>query len=271
LGGLPAFIIEETMKTAQDIIDNSGYPLQIHIENWIRDTSNQHRWRVLAKEHRWINALTNDEGFIDLILERSGYNLRIVVECKRISGNWIFLLPTEQTNQKRDTRVLSFDLQAFKFLWSKTALDPMSNIANFCIMETEGKKDSRTLEKLSGELLLSLEYLALEESGLIIEWSKDLQRSPGKMVYIPIIVTTANLQVATFDPSNFDRNKGKIIGDCSPSPVEYIRFQKNLATNIEYEKPSLGSLSESNRENDRTVFVVSAESLAKFLGLLDLW
>ena len=238
------------MKTAQDIIDNSGYPLQIHIEDWIRDTARQHRWRVLAKEHRWVNALTNDEGFIDLILERSGYNLRLVVECKRIAGNWIFLLPTEQINQKRDTRVLSFDLQTFKFLWSKTALDPMSNEAGFCIMETEGKKDSRTLEKLAGELLLSLEYLALEEFGLIKEWSKNLQRSPGNMVYIPVIVTTARLQVATFDPSSFDRKEGKIIGDCTPSPVEYIRFQKNLATNINYEKPLLGSLTELNHEND---------------------
>ena len=101
------------MKTAQDIIDNSGYPLQIHLADWIKDTANQHRWRVLAKEHRWVNSQTNDEGFIDLILERSGHNLRLVVECKRISGNWIFLLPTEQANQQRDTRVLSFDLQAF--------------------------------------------------------------------------------------------------------------------------------------------------------------
>ena len=218
-----------------------------------------------------MNALTNEEGFIDLILERSGYNLRLVVECKRIAGNWIFLLLTEQINQKRDTRVLSFDLQTFKFLWSKTALDPMSNEAGFCIMETEGKKDSRTLEKLAGELLLSLEYLALEKSGLIKEWSKNLQRSPGNMVYIPVIVTTARLQVATFDPSSFDRKEGKIIGDCTPSPVEYIRFQKNLATNINYEKPLLGSLTELNHENDRTIFVVTAESLVKFLSLIDLW
>jgi len=259
------------MKTIQDIIDNSGYPLQMHIENWIRDTSNQHRWRVLTKEHRWVNAVTNEEGFIDLILERSGYNLRLVVECKRISGNWIFLLPTERADQRRDTKVLSFGLQTSKFLWSNTAIDPMTQIANFCIMETEGKKDNRTLEKLSGELLLSLEYLALEESVLILEWSKNAQRSPGAMVYIPIIVTTANLQVATFNPSNFDRKKGTIIGDCIPSPVEFIRFQKNLATNIDYEKPSMGSLLELNRENDRTVFVVSAENLVKFLSFLDLW
>ncbi len=259
------------MKTAQDIIDNSGYPLQIHIEDWIKKTLNQHKWRVLAKEHRWVNMSSNDEGYIDLILEHNSYNLRLVVECKRISGNWIFLLPTEQVNQKRDTRILSFDLQTFKFLWSKTALDPMSNEASFCIMETDGKKDSRTLEKLAGELLLSLEYLAIEESELMKKQAQNSQQRPGYMIYIPIVVTTAALQIATFDPSNFDIKNGKMIDASIPSSIEYIRFQKNLATSIDYEKPLLNSLKEANRENDRTVFIVSAESFIKFLRLIDLW
>jgi hypothetical protein len=43
------------MKSSQDIVNNSGYPLQIRLEKWIEETWQQHKWRVLVKEHRWVN------------------------------------------------------------------------------------------------------------------------------------------------------------------------------------------------------------------------
>ena len=52
------------MKTTQDIINNSGYPLQIRLEKWINETKEHHEWCVLVTEHRWINGETKDYGFI---------------------------------------------------------------------------------------------------------------------------------------------------------------------------------------------------------------
>ena len=63
-----------------------------------------------------------------------------------------------------EVRALSVDYKTFKFLWNKNHIGPATPEASFCVMETGGKKDSRTLEKLAGELLLSLEYLAIEET-----------------------------------------------------------------------------------------------------------
>jgi hypothetical protein len=73
------------------------------------------------------------------------------------------------------------------------------------------------------------------------------------MFYLPIIVTIANLQTMILNQSNFDLKSGKITESITPIPVENIRFRKNIATNIKYEKSILYSLEDLNRENDRTV------------------
>ena len=222
------------MKEAQEIIDNSGYPLQIRLEEWIKDTSQQSKWRVLVKEHRWINAETKEEGYIDLVLEHDEYNLTLVIECKRINGIWTFLLPKAQPPFERKTRILSLDYETLNLLWKESRINPDSFEASYCVMETGGKKDSRTLEKLAGELLLSLEYLAIEEFELV-KSKPAPKRGPGIMLYLPIIVTTATLQTMTFNPANIDVKNGKITNSTT-TPVEVIRFRKNLATHVTTEK-----------------------------------
>jgi hypothetical protein len=252
------------MKTAQEIIDNSGYPLQIHIKELI--ASQQHcGWRVVSDEHRWVNAETNAEGYIDLILENHNRDLKLVVECKRITGTWTFLLPTTRANPNRNTKALVYEPQTSKFLWEETQFDPVSLDAKYCVMEVQGKKDDRTLEKIAGELLLSLEYLAIQEAQLIAERYQGLKFPNISMLYLPVIVTTAGLQTAVFDPSDFDLKAGKITGSISPTPVNFIRFRKNLATNINYDRRALHTLQDLNIEYDRTIFVVQVESLLEFL------
>ena len=50
------------MKTAQDVVNNSGYPLQLRLEEWIEETRQNHKWQVLVREHRWVNTETKDRG-----------------------------------------------------------------------------------------------------------------------------------------------------------------------------------------------------------------
>jgi hypothetical protein len=257
------------MKTAQDVVNDSGYPLQIRLEQLIEETRENHKWKVLVREHRWVNAETKDEGYIDLILEQSSWNLKLVVECKRIVGSWTFLLPMVEPFKIPEVMALSGDCGTFGNTWSKFRIFPESHEAAFCVMETGGKKDSRTLEKLAGELLLSLEYLAIEEA----ELAKSFHGGPippsdaDRIIYLPIIVTTAVLQTSSFSPLKVDIKNGKVT-ESAVAPIEFIRFRKNLATNISYKKPMMRTLRELNRENDRTVFVVRAESFIEFLSMI---
>jgi hypothetical protein len=252
------------MKTTQDIVNESGYPLQLRIERWIEETGQQHQWWVAAREHRWVNSETGDEGYIDLILERERRNLRLVLECKRIDGSWTFLVPTTQSVHDEFFKSLLVNYQDFGFSWKNFSLAPASPEASFCVMETSGKRDSRIIESLAGELLLSMEQLAIQETDLV---KTDIQKVGGLsqyMLYLPVIVTTATLQIINFNPSDIEITDGKIT-ESAVEEVNVIRFRKNLASNVEYEKPQMYRLKDLNRENDRSVLVVQAASFINFL------
>jgi len=259
------------MKTVDDILNETGYPLQIHLEELIKDTYKRHFWHVLVNEHRWINGEKKDDGYIDFVLYRDQSKLRLVVECKRIKeGSWNFLLPTEteQIINELKFRALSIDRKTAKYSFNDLGIKPESLVSSFCVMETKGEKDTRTLEKLSGELLLSIEYLQIDETDLLNDLQKGADRY--QYVYIPIIVTTAKLQTVKFIPSTVDIKSGNLT-DSKKEPVEFIRFQKNLATHLNIEKtPEIYSLQELNQAYDRTIFVVQAESFIRFLTNLKL-
>ena len=266
------------MKTKEDIVNDSGYPLQLHLEEIINKNSNEHNWRVVAREHRWVNKETREDGYIDLILENRQpmVRWRLVIECKRRNGSWTFLLPPKNAfNLTPQARILKTEIDAKKIYWVSASCLPESYESAFCVPETGGDKDSRTLEKTSGELLLSVESLAEEELNL---WQRTEVGQPtagifNQMHYLPIIITTAKLQVCKFDPMNVNTSDGKIsTGDSEFDPVDYIRFCKNLDTNINFETSEKAyTLSDINKANDRFVIIVQAEKILEFLVSLSLY
>jgi hypothetical protein len=252
----------------QETVNGSDYPLQIHLEHLIRAGSSNHKWRVVTKEHRWLNPTTKEEGYIDLILTHRHLFLTLIVECKRINGNWTFLLPEEKAQQTDRTKVLNADLETQSLLWADGFLEPASYISSYCVLNIQGKKDSRTLEKMSGESLLSLEQLAMEETNFYKNNKVNLTPRNNKNVYLPVIVTTASLNAIIFDPKDVDIKSGGI-NTSKVEPIKFVRFQKNLATDIKYIKPDITTLDKANRENDRTVIVVNSEHFIDFLGAVD--
>jgi len=260
------------MKTIEEIVNDSGYPLQLHLEEIINKSSREHNWRVLAREHRWVNKETQEDGYIDLILENTKQTVRwrSVIECKRRNGTWTFLLPPSNASDVTErARILKTEIDAKKIYWVSSSFHPASYESAFCVPETGGDKDGRTLEKTSGELLLSVESLAEEELNL---WQRSKAVQPtasifNLMVYLPIIITTAKLQVCKFHSLNVSTIDGKISDDdIKFEPVDYIRFCKNLNTNIDFEiseKPY--TLSDINKANDRCVIIVQAEKIIDFL------
>jgi hypothetical protein len=253
------------MKTPHQIINESGYPLQLFLEEEINNPQSKHGWKVFVKEHRWVNSITQDEGYIDLVLEHNSYIIRLIIECKRVSGSWTFLLPSNNPSLVTRGKLLTAKYPGSTlFTWTDLKIIPESCEAQFCVMEVEGKKDSRTLEKLSGELLLSLESLAVEEVKLLSK----LSPYEHEKRYLPIIVTTANLQICMFDPKNISPEDGSITTEGDMRAVDFIRFRKNLAGNPEFQQQNFDTLTKANRENERSVFVVQAKSITSFLEKL---
>ena len=255
-------------KTAQDFINETGYPLQIRLEKCVKETEALHHWRVIASEHRWKDKITDSEGYIDLILGNTSIDMVMVIECKRFMGKWNFIIPHSQPSSSTKTKFLSVNKGAGTSEWIEDPLGPSIYDALFCVPVARDKKDDRTLEKMSGELLISLESLARIDTSLVA-WQDSPQFPTPFLIrsFIPVIVTTADLTVTMINPTanGIDITKG-VIKDSQTESINYIRFRKNLATSIDQRKPEINTLEKLNHEYDRSVFIVNSEYFIEFLG-----
>jgi hypothetical protein len=93
------------------IINASGFLFQLRVEQEIHEKRNQHGWRIVGPEHRWVIPQENREGFIDLVLEAG--NIRAVLECKRVrEASWVFPVPEDRARISPAGRLLWTHQQA---------------------------------------------------------------------------------------------------------------------------------------------------------------
>lgn len=120
------------------------------------------------------------------------------------------------------------------------------------------------LERTAGVLVSVTEALPREE--------RDFRPAqlPSIRVYFSVIVTTAELKIATFDPSQISLEDGTL--DVAQAiDVSVVRFRKQLlmrGTPLTPEDFSAREDLQYARQN--TVFVVRADALAQFLADFEL-
>lgn len=246
-----------------EIVNQSGFPLQIAVVSQIARTTRQHFWQVLYTEHAWRNEFEDADGYIDVVLETTGQNLVLVIECKRVrETSWIFLKPTGEPEVRWDAKFwLSRHAEGrwTYFDWVDGALKSASPQAEYCVVRGEDPKAKPMLERVSAEVVAATEALAWEEKGL-----PDKYRHPIRL-YASVIVTTAELQVCTLDPNDVSLRDGTL-HDADFRVVPFVRFRKQLSTRSGAMKPVGHDVYKAlAHAKERMVFIVNAESLLEFL------
>ena len=256
---------EEKQKLLR-LVNSSGFPFQLRVADQIRRQDPVSGWQLVTQEHAWRAPEDGREGFIDIVIRNKDHD-RMVIECKRTrDADWVFLLPkngiSDLETQARmfyvsePTAGTSTDQPQIG--WHNFQAQPDSPISEFCIVRGTGEGQKPMLENLCRVLLNSVECFAQEEFSLAIERKDGLN-----CLYIPVIVTNANLQVCRFKLPSISLEDGEI-PDGDFASVPYIRFFKSLST-----KPmsfaSIDSIGAANRERQRTVFVVQSAQLESFL------
>lgn len=251
----------------RDIVNSSGFPLQIGIQRQIEKTQNTHGWKVLTKELPWHNVVTGNNGFIDLVLANQYDTQRIVIECKRVRDTkWLFLEPSSKNMERRHalfwlTCVEDDNTQHFD--WFDSAIDPPSPESEFCVVPGQDAKSKPMLERIAAELLEATEAIAYEEYQL---HKKDKSRFLS--FYFSVIVTTAELQICTFTPDDICIVKGEI-QKAEFRKVPFVRFRKSLSTRQQSEAGFKG-IQDIIRAKGRTVFVINSTNIIDFIQNLDI-
>lgn len=250
------------------IVNESGFPLQIAVETLIRNHS-PGAWQVRFVEHAWRSQDGSQSGFIDLVIQNPYDTAVMVIECKRVrDAAWIFLAAKGRSTSRRHCKawITRRVPQGFKFFgWEDLPVDPSSPEASICVVRGQATNGSRPmLERIASEVVASTEALAHQEKEYRHQNSDDNVRA-----YFNVIVTTAPLVMADFDPTEIDIADGNMAGG-KFTTVPYVRFRKQLLnttvpfTQAEYRQHDLAS----NRES--TVFVVNSEHVADFLADFDM-
>lgn len=253
------------MRTDNDlskIINQSGFPLQAAIARRVHDRR-ELGWSVVYQEHGW--QLDGDTGFADLVVEDQHRTSVLVMECKKvIDGEWIFLEEEGAiTNVTRArlwiTNTANHGREHFGYY--EAHLMPPSRESMYCVVAGQDAKARPMLERVAAETLQAMEAIAAEEHAV---WT---ERGRGVRMYAAVIVTTARLVISRFDPGAVSLKTGAA-EKLSHETVPWIRFRKAFSAeqavvpgeDVAWNFAALGAAKE------KTVFVVSADSIEQFLA-----
>lgn len=255
-------------KDPASLANDSGYPLQIAIENQIGKAVGTHGWKVRYVEHAWTNSLDQETGYTDLVLEDRHGSTFLVVECKRPrQATWLFMRADGSAKDRRHAKawVTHFDGDRIRrFGWYDMPVDPSFTEAGFCAVRGQSANDQPMLERTAGILVRATEAIAHEE--------RDYRpaKQPTIRLYFSVIVTTADLKVARFDPSRISLTDGTL-DQADVVDVPFVRFRKQLLARESALSPEdYGNGSDLATARESTVFVVRADALIRFLTEFDI-
>lgn len=252
-----------TDEKLTDAVNRSGFPLQIGIEHHVNQTRSTHGWKVIYSEHSWKNPTDGCSGFIDLILENQPGTSVLIVESKRVlESSWIFLIEDSRQLRRRHAKswLMYYTGNKLKYFgFKELTMEPTTPQSQYCVVDGQDPKSKPMLERIASDVVSSTEGFAYEEKELHLK-----DREVFRM-YFNVIVTTAKLQVCSFDPANVSIKDGRV-QDTKFTEVPYLRFRKQLASHHEVpEHHAVSGYGEIARAKESTVFVVNAESLPEFL------
>ena len=256
----------------QDIlqyVNESGFPLQIAIQHAVEASAKSTAWRVRYVEHGWVHPDALGKGFIDLVLHAFDGRQFLVVECKRrVDADWVFMHSSGRTSNRRHAKVwvtMAIDAEIRQHGWSDCQIDIPCPEVNFCAIRGQSKGDRvPMLERIGGDLVLATEALAHSERDFRTPAIRYLR------AFTPVIVTTANLSVADFDPAAVSLLDGKAPA-AKVIRVPWLRIRKQLATRFKQLSPAdMADGGNPSYSMENTIFVVQAANFIDFLQAFDL-
>jgi hypothetical protein len=244
------------------IINQSGFPLQLAVDELLRQKGDDIGWTVLYREHGWSNP-DGQSGFADLVLEDRYRSSVMVLECKRVlDSDWLFLEESGANNETIRTRAWVNNTPGHGKEHSgyyDLSARPKSAESMYCVIAGQDQKSRPLLERVAAETCAATEAIAVEE------YASMLDTKYGFRMYIPVIVTTARLSISTVETASIALATGEASA-ISHREVPFLRFRKQLSSAFAVDRkgPEWG-FSELATAREKMVFVVNSMHLEEFL------
>jgi len=242
-------------QAASNALLASGFPFQTAIARVVRQATD---CKVICEEFPWRDT-GGEDRFLDIVATKQRFI--VAIECKKTQKEILtFLQPGGVYGDVNRPRCLYLtqiqdSTKRMELFCSDWMLTPKSTESKFCVVSTSAsRKDQRLLER-DAQLLIrgTEEYARWFKADFKV---KDVPETDRPI--IPLIVTNAELLVADFDAADVSLETGQLPASSSAKllPVSWVRLRKAFSTGGR----DLG---------DRTVFVVRAGELVKWLAKLE--
>jgi hypothetical protein len=243
-----ARVPEEVYKSLR----KGGFPFQTRVAYAFQSES---KWQLRATEMPWSDAVVGDQ-FLDVLGIRGP--MFALVECKKMeSTSLTFLRPVGMPHSTglHDYARLMSTVQTsrgeFDSDFHTARIAPSSFESELCV---KTGKDQRLLEPDCRLLLHATASYARRSRALLGIQLRQTGSAPEQTTYLPLLVTTARLFTARYDPRDVSLETGSFVADPKETEeVDFIRFTKSFSS------------AESLTADACTVFVVRAGALVRFL------
>ena len=235
----------------------SGFPFQTRVAHAFRTES---KWQLRATEMPWSDSVVGDQ-FLDVLGMRGP--MFALVECKKMESTALtFLRPLAMPHHTglQDYARLMSTVQASRGVFDSdfhtTRIAPSSFESQLCV---KMGKDQRMLEPDCRLLLHATAWYARRNRALMSIQLRQTGTAPERTTYLPLLVTTARLFTARYEPTDVSLETGSFVADPKETEeVDFIRFTKSFSS------------AESLTADACTVFVVRASALVRFLDEVEL-
>ncbi len=282
-----------------DGLNEHGFLFQEKCAEVLNHNAHRTKWRMHTKEYP-VSTKVKDTR-IDIVLRDTSsftghHEIYAIIECKRVNptrGYWLFGTPLLPMFSKpllinlREEETSPSGRHVGKHLTYAQLKLPFDDIATYLIdnwwleISKRGKQkydaSPRPIEDAFAQVCTGVSGITQEQE---IQWEKNPETFSA--LFIPVIITTAPLYVATYDLKDVDLVSGSINQDKiyfgprgqEAEKMEWLLVDYGASRSISperlYEHVEGISPVELEEYHKRSIFVVNSEHIVKFFARLHL-
>ena len=286
---------KNTLIKTIDGLNSQGYLFQQRCVHEVKNIDPSIGWKVNVKEYPV--AIYEKETEIDFILHNQSYRTYAIVECKRAHPNyliWVFTDVEKNFKTFQATHLVIREIREGRHVYRNgqpTHLRPQSVAINISLKEDsvgiasygleiftkeyKNKKPARpdTISDACYQVFMGL-------GGFVLEQQRQLEKFPDLVdwIYIPIVITTANLYIVEYSVSDIGLETGSVsIDDINKSgrikkvPWVILSYGVKESTQITtvdetYHGRDVRDIKEKYKSKD--LFIVNSLNIQSFLSKL---
>lgn len=282
-----------------DGLNEHGFLFQEKCAEVLQHNTHKTKWRVHTTEYPV--SIKDRDSRVDIILrDESGNSHQIyaIVECKRVDptrGYWLFGNPLGTYSQPLLINVCEKETSPsgrhigkhIRYAQLKLHFD---DIATYLIdnwwLEIVKKGGKQSYDATPKPIEDAFTQVCIGVSGIAQEQETQWRKNPEKFsaLFIPVVITTAPLYVATYDLKDVDLASGRIERDKvyfgprgqEAEKMEWILVDygasRRISPELLYEHAPILGISPVHLEelHKRSIFVVNSEHIVKFFARLHL-